>query len=58
MRNYRQSCAIQELLSGQGLPKFSVYKLETFLQLISNKVSDAILNVLWICFQVFELGDL
>ena len=58
MRNYRQSCAIQELLSGQGLPKFSVYKLEPFLQLISNKVSDAILNLLRICFQAFELGDL
>ena len=59
MRNYRlQFCAIQELLSGQGLSHFLAQKVETFLQIISNEVSDYIPNVLWICFQIFELGDL
>ena len=38
MRNYRyQFCAIQKLLSGPGLPHFSVDKLESFLQQISNQ---------------------
>ena len=58
MRNYKQFCALQEPLSGQGLPYFSVFKPETFLQLISNEVSDCVPNILWICFQVFELDDL
>ena len=59
MRNHgKQICAIPELLLGQGLSHFSVDKLESFLQLFSNEVFDCILNVLWICFQVFELGDL
>ena len=56
MRNYRhQFCAILELLSEQGLPHFSVDKLESFLQLISNEICNCIPNILWICFQVFEL---
>ena len=39
-------------------PPFSVDKLENFLLLISNEVCDWIPNILWIYFQVFELGDL
>ena len=59
MRNYReQFCAIQELLSGQGLPHFLLDILEIFPQLISNEFSDCIPNILWICSHVFELADL
>ena len=54
----QQFCAIQELLSGQGLHHFSVDKLESFPQLISNEVFECIPNILWICSHVFELGHL
>ena len=53
----RVFCAIQELLSGQELPHFSADKLENFLQLLSNDVSDCIPNILWIYFPVLELWD-
>ena len=36
---------VPELLSGQGLPHFSVDKLESSLQLISNEVSDCMPNI-------------
>ena len=50
------------LLSGAAFgprtPHFSVYKPESFPQLISNEVSHRIPNILWICSQVLELGGL
>ena len=43
---------------GPMTPPFLVDKLESFLQLISNEVSDCIPNIEPICSHVFELGGL
>ena len=51
-------CATPDLFSGKGLLLFLVAKLKSYPQLISNEVSDCILNIQWICSQVFELRDL
>ena len=39
---------------GPRTPHFLVDKLETFPQLISNKVSDCIPNIQWICSHIFN----
>ena len=43
---------------GPKTPPFLVDKLESFLQVISNEVSDCIPNIESICSHVFEFGGL